>query len=550
MILLAFLCTRELSAQQKDSVFTKATLTNATVYYGYGAELQHSSKAMLVNGMQQVVVNNIALQPDINTLQIACPENVTILSFYHRVYTKPAIVIENPLSVKSKDTLKLLQKKLAAISNTININEDVLRRITALIETNFTSRDKKEISSAELIKLTTYYTGQVVSLKESLFVLQEKRNEVNEQIAAVSNRHMQSSSQAETTEEEKPTGQLIMQVMSRGAGSVNFDLSYFTRNAGWVPTYDIRVKTIDNSFKLVYKALVSQTTGLNWSGVKLNLSTSNPNQGTTLPHLLPLYLQLYVPVIYDNIQSKSMADNSNIGQLNSVEIIAGYNQKKPNELTNSVSSVSDFMVLKESQLNTNFEIDLPYDIPSDGNAYSVIIKDQKIPATYQHFAIPKLEKDAFLLARLSRWDSLSLLPGVANIIMDNVYLGKSTLDPNSTSDTLNISLGRDKRIAINRKLVKEFKTTAKSDQKVEIFTYEIIVKNNKKQPLTLLLKDQFPISKTKEVEVTLTNSGNAETNMEKGILSWEVQLQPGESKKYRFSYQVKYPKDKILQEGR
>ena len=68
--------------------------------------------------------------------------------------------------------------------------------------------------------------------------------------------------------------------------------------------------------------------------------------------------------------------------------------------------------------------------------------------------------------------------------------------------------------------------------------------------MTMLLKDQYPISKTKEVEVTLTDSGNAENNKETGLLSWEVKLQPGESKKYRFSYQVKYQKDKILQETR
>ncbi|MEI2748733.1 MAG: DUF4139 domain-containing protein [Ferruginibacter sp.] len=155
----------------------------------------------------------------------------------------------------------------------------------------------------------------------------------------------------------------------------------------------------------------------------------------------------------------------------------------------------------------------------------------------------------FLLARLNRWDSLSLMPGQANIIMDNVYLGKSYLDPNTTADTLNLSLGRDKRIAISRKLVKDVKYS-RSDNKTEIFNYEITIKNNKKQPLQMVLKDQYPLSREKEVEVTLTEDGKAMKVTETGILTWDVELQPGESRKIKFSYQVKYPKSKVLQETR
>ena len=64
----------------------------------------------------------------------------------------------------------------------------------------------------------------------------------------------------------------------------------------------------------------------------------------------------------------------------------------------------------------------------------------------------------------------------------------------------------------------------------------------------MLVKDQHPISQVKEIEVSLTDKGDADVNTETGIMSWMVKLKPGESKKLRFSYQIKYPKDKILQE--
>ena len=131
--------------------------------------------------------------------------------------------------------------------------------------------------------------------------------------------------------------------------------------------------------------------------------------------------------------------------------------------------------------------------------------------------------------------------------MDDTYVGKSVIDPNTTADTLNLSLGRDKRIAIKRSLVKELssiKTSGKESK--QVFTYEIIVKNNKLTDVNLLLKDQFPLSTIKEVEIKLDEEGGAMVNAETGVLTWKLDLKPGESKKVRFSYTVRYPKDKKI----
>lgn len=554
-ILFLLLCS-SLFAQQKDTVNANSTLTHATVYYGYGTELQHELKASLGSGIQHLVINNIALQPDANTIQIYCPENVAILSYYHRIYTKPVIEIPRVIPVKSNDSIVTLRKQQAALNNRYQINEDIIRRISTLIENNFVTPDKKYINSDELIKLTNYYTGRVKDLKMELYDWQVKVAEINEKINEITRRLSELPNPNQNIEAPKPMGQLILEVMAKNAGTVDFGVSYFTNNAGWIPSYDIRMKTIDNSLKIAYKASVSQNTGLDWKSVKLSLSTSNPNQGGTLPVLSPLFLQLYVPELYRSmIQAKPNAMNNNAPQLNEVVITADY-KKVNKDLGYSVNTVNasdlgNYTNLKESQLNTNFEIDLPYDIPSNGKAYNVAIKEEIVPATYQHFAIPKLDNDVFLVAALNNWDSLSLMPGDANIIMDNVYLGKSFIDPNITADTLKISLGRDKRVAVKRVLVKSFsKTTYKGDKKTETFTYEITVKNNKKQPLDLMLKDQYPITRVKEVEVTVGDIDGADENKELGILNWNIKLDPGESRKIRFSYSIRYPKDKKLQEVR
>ncbi len=310
---------------------------------------------------------------------------------------------------------------------------------------------------------------------------------------------------------------------------------------------------------MVYKASLTQTTGIDWKKTKLTLSTGTPNFGVSAPVLTPWYLQLYVPGLYTDLQRRAAQGNAARNMIQSYEddrklaeevVVTGYGQmkvKSVNENNVDPSTLQQYTTLTQGQLNTSFEIDLPYDIASDGQLNSVTIKDQEIDCTLKNYAVPRMDKDAYLLAEVADWQNLDLLPGDANIIMDDTYIGKSVIDPNTTADTLNLSLGRDKRIAVKRSLVKEqssLKTSGGNTK--QVFTYEILVKNNKVTDVNLLLKDQFPLSNIKEVVVTLEDGSDAMINTETGVLTWKIDLKPGESKKVRFSYSVKYPKDKKI----
>ena len=217
-------------------------------------------------------------------------------------------------------------------------------------------------------------------------------------------------------------------------------------------------------------------------------------------------------------------------------------KRKDNE-----SSISNYTTINENQLNVSFDIDIPYDILSNGKAHSVALKDLKLPASYKYYAVPKVEKEAFLLAEISEYSKFNLLPGEANIIFEGMYVGKTMINPNQTSDTLNLSMGRDKKIAIKReKIADKSGTKFLSGYKEQTFTYDITVKNNKKEAIEMLLKDQYPISTDKEIIIELLDNGKAKVNTETGILTWDVKLGAGETKKFRISYKVKYPKDKFI----
>lgn len=553
-----FSCALSNAQTAADTARTDATISNATVYFGYGAELTHQSKVKVDATTKIIVISQLSTSVDINSLQISVPEDVALMSQRYSVYYPTVPPVPKSKEVERlEDSIVLVQREIGRINNLITIEQEILIKTGLLIETTISTSGNKTVTSDEVLKLLEYYNGKIEKSKTNIYnhnqniALQNKRiEELRKRITTIT---------TVAPVKQKPYGQVILQVMCKRSGEIPVDLSYYTTNAGWTAIYDIRVNSKTNKVKMVYKASLTQTTGIDWKKTKLTLSTGTPNFGISAPILTPWYLQLYVPGIYTDLQRRAAQGNATRNIIQSyrddralsevvVEDAAGYyKQKKAEDKTIDPSTLQQYTTLNEGQLNTNFEIDLPYDIESDGQLHSVTIKDQEIACVLKNYAVPRIDKDAYLLAEVADWQNLDLLPGDANIIMDDTYVGKSVIDPNTTSDTLNLSLGRDKRIAIKRSLIKELsslKTSGKESK--QVFTYEILVKNNKLTDVNLLLKDQFPLSNIKEVIVTLEDGSEAMVNTETGVLTWKIDLKPGESKKVRFSYSVKYPKDKKI----
>lgn len=546
-------------SKAQDTARIDATINNATVYFGYGAELTHSSKVKVDAATKIIVINQLSTSIDINSLQISVPEDVALLSQHYKIfYPVPVPTTKSREVEKMEDSILVFQKEISRIDNLIVIDQEILTKTGLLIENSVNNSGNKTITSDELLKLLDYYNAKIEKSKTNIYNNRQTIALQNIKIADIRKRIALIT--AITPIKQKPYGQVFLQVMCRRAGEIPIDLSYYTTNAGWTAVYDVRVNSKTNKVKLVYKASLTQTSGVDWKKTKLTLSTGTPNFGVTAPVLTPWYLQLYVPGLYTDLQRRAAAGNATRNMVQSFAddkalaeevVVTGYGQykqeKKAADQNVDPSTLQQYTTLNEGQLNTNFEIDLPYDIESDGQLHNVTIKDQEITCVLKNYAVPRIDKDAYLLAEVADWQNLDLLPGDANIIMDDTYIGKSVIDPNTTADTLNLSLGRDKRIAVKRSVVKELssiKTTGKENK--QTFTYEVIVKNNKLTDVNLLLKDQYPLSSIKEVEVKLEEDGAAMVNAETGVLTWKLELKPGESKKVRFTYSVKYPKDKKI----
>lgn len=201
----------------------------------------------------------------------------------------------------------------------------------------------------------------------------------------------------------------------------------------------------------------------------------------------------------------------------------------------------------EHQTNVSFRVDLPYTLPSDGEIYTVDLTSYFIPAYYEYQSVPKLDESAFLIARITGWEQYNLLEGEANLFFEDTYVGKSILDVRYVSDTLDVSLGRDKNVLVKRtKVVDYAKRRLIGANKIETRSWKIEVRNNKAQAINLVLTDQLPISQQSEIVVTPQDLSGAVQKIDTGELRWSFSLEPRGKKEWQWGYEVKYPKDRTL----
>jgi TonB-dependent SusC/RagA subfamily outer membrane receptor len=589
-------------AMAQKPIFTSAKTKAVTVYFS-GAEITQSTTVNLPVGTSEIVIKNVADYLNENTVQIGAPKSVTVLSvqFSDNYISEYELDESNPLIKKVQDSILYVQKELKKIQIDKNSHQQTIE----ILDKNKEIRGANSgLNVAELMKLVEYYKSKRIELDNSVGLLIEKETKWKKILEDLNNKL-----EINTQKEEKISeGKLILQVMNEVAGNVNLDISYITNSASWQPFYDLRTENINAAIDLAYKAKVTQTTGIDWKKIKLTLSSGNPNQNNIAPLLQAWFLSYgkdkefedrpnasvlaslqgtapgltiisstgtpgsakfdgYIrgassingdtdPLIIINGIPSSNQDFKNLDQNNikSVNVLKDaaatsiYGNKGANGVVMiTTKNMNDYTTIEEQELNVSFDIDIPYDILTNGKAHSVSLKDIKIPATYKYYAAPKVEKEAFLMAELNDYSKYNLLPGEANIVFEGMYVGKTMINPNQTQDTLNLSMGRDKKISIKReRITDKLGTKFLSSYKEQTFTYDIIVRNNKKEEINMLLKDQYPLSTDKEITVELLDKDGAKANEETGILTWEIKLKPNETKKHRISYKVKYPKDKII----
>jgi len=600
--ILAVFFTINCTAQDKKTI--KAKLNEATVFF-QGAELIHTASSTLTKGENEIYIEGLSPNIDKNSLKIKTSNNVIVSAYEFSVDYLSEGRASNALTKKLNDSIDHYGKLLAQINTDIKITKNLIDLLQKGTDKNVAGSDKG-LGIDELVKTMDYYKTKSLELQNTQAANTKKKAEYDKAID-----RLEKQLEQESVKNNKTSGVLRLNLSSPLPVNCNFTVSYYTSAAAWMPYYDINIASTDKPIKILMKSKVRQTTGLDWDKVKLTLSSAIPSNGKVAPLFTTWFLDYYRPSAGRNNASGFMnfnlaAQNAYSYEDSEIQEIAAEPQIKirgaastnkeakplyvvdgkivdndyfsaldPNMIkdmnvlkdaastaiygsraANGVivvttkSSMDDFITAKETDLNMVFNIDMPYTIPGNGKEQSIDLQSKETTADYKYYCAPKLDKETYLLAEISNWEQLNLLSGKANVTYDGTYVGETMINAGSTQSKLTLTLGTDKRVSVKREKLQDFSSTKflGNDTK-QVFTYRLTVRNGQNKPVKMTLKDQYPLSTQKNIEVELIEKDTTPWTAnikDMGVITWEEELKAGETKTYQISYSVKYPKGTTL----
>lgn len=516
-------------ASAAEKVITKTTITGVTLYPS-GAMVYRTASTAIEAGLTEIRFVNLSPQINPASISVSASGECMVMSVTHQLdYLGP--------DFKSNET-RTLEDSLEKVQTKYDLNqysiESLQEEFNVLMANKVVGGSNTGLKLEDLKNVAAFVNKRSLEIKTRIMELNAANTKLKINIDKIKNQLAISNAGM-----NQPHSTIKVTVNANASTSANFKVSYFTNNVSWQPQYEIRVADVKNPVKLIYKANVSQNTGEDWHQVKLRLSTGNPVLGISKPELSPWYL---------NFLAESMRRKSDFkpeSKQMELPISMAPGVVELSATNTGQTYMWDMVSVTENQLTTDYEINVPYTILSDNQISSVDIQQYTLPATYSYYAVPSLDKDAFLMASITDWTQYDLLPASANVYFENGFVGETSIQPSITSDTLLVSLGRDTRIAIERKLVSDKGgNQVLGGNRIRKFNYETTVKNNRKEPVNIHIEDQIPVSRDKEIEVTTDELSGGELNADNGKVIWKADIAPGQQLKKSIRYGVKYPKDR------
>ncbi len=526
---------------QKETII-EAPIEKATVFLS-GVQLYHSQSLQLSKGSTDIIIRGIASAIDANSVQASGFGDFTILDVQYRMfYPEPNESGKLPDDIQRKiNKVNDSITELNFVAMDLNFKKENLSYQKQMMLSNKLLKGEGKSDSLIVLKQAMeYYDIKLNEISDELVKLQRKElantlllNSLQNRLSELNNYWNQQNIAIENI----PVPEIVISVVAEQSVSAKVEVNYLTYNAGWYATYDLKAIDVSKPIELTYKANIWQNTGINWKDVLITCSTGNPSLGNNPPAIGTWYIgyyQSYYERDYqdDKVKSSEMAETTSAGAVDT------YLNQKPADIS------SNYTAQNQTIANTEFAVSLKYSIPSDGKGHIVALKTATLKSDYNYLAIPKIDQSAYLIARITGWDELSLIPGNANIYFNSTYVGKTMLNAGGLSDTMEVSLGRDKSIEVKRIVLKDKTNEKFLNSNVTLNrAFEISIRNSKAYNIDVVIKDHIPVSQVNEIKVEILNKGGSDIDLASGILTWKEKVKAKETKKLQFEFSVTYPKD-------
>ena len=268
------------AAANGESKKVTATLKHVTVFTN-GAQVERTHSANLLAGEQVITFTGLSPYTDVKSMQIKARGKLTVLGVNYRTIHPDSLQRIKQLREAEKQ-VKLTDEK----ERELKAQLEVVNAQLELVKTNCSTGSRTAVTPLANIKeLNNYYAQETLELKKKAIAIDQelaKLAEIHEKqektVDSIAHLKLKSIIEAE----------LKLQVPQ--AGKVEFELTYYVKNAGWYPTYDLRSDGLGQPLQLSYKAHMFQKTQEEWNNIPVTLSSANPSLSNIAPELRTYWL--------------------------------------------------------------------------------------------------------------------------------------------------------------------------------------------------------------------------------------------------------------------
>jgi len=427
---------------------------------------------------------------------------------------------------KLKSRLENLEEQIRAATNEIavlNSASDYLKKVVPFPQNQKTTPSEVDAHVKYFARSLSENYARIAKAEGRLKKLEEEKKAVEKELRDLSTLAGESKS-------------IVVSAFARNElRKVTMVYSYLVGGAGWSPQYDLRA---DSSAHVVMDcfATLRQSTGEDWKGVPMEISTAKPSVYGAPPELTPWYIDIYQPRprMLKSALRQEMAD---------------LQAAMPMEMKKEAEAGSGYAMPEVKAETSSFSFALPgkVDVPSDDQPHKILIASADKDARFSYVAVPKLSKYSYLRADLKNPFAFPLLEGPVSVFLDDRLVGTMSLPKTILVDEdMGLSLGVDEGIKVEKKLIRKFTEYSGAFTKETRIHYEyaIEIANGKNRDIDLAVKDSVPVSRNEQIKVEIESPRKEEAKIaDGGIVTWDVKLSKGEKKDLRIKFSVTHPKD-------
>lgn len=328
-------------------------------------------------------------------------------------------------------------------------------------------------------------------------------------------------------------------------GRATLSLSYHVGGASWWPAYDARLATEEGVVHLTQLAQVRQSTGEDWAGVALTLSTARPALGAQVPELQPWYIDL---LQVRPLARAKAAPMPAVGAAR-LEMDTLAAPAAPPEAFQAGRAEAQVVA---GEFAAEYRIPGPAAVPADSQPHQFAVGSHALAARLSVRTVPKVEPVGYLLAKATFEGEAALLPGPVSLFRGDAYIGKVALPLTRPGEEVDLSFGADDRVRIAYAFdtgERSRKGIFEKRQRVER-RYRIEVTNHHGRPLEVAVWDQLPVPQDERIQVELLPDSTPPTERDpegqRGIVVWRRTYPPEEKARILFGYAVSYPEGETV----